>query len=75
MCPVIDNPVSCETCAFICFLHAKNMSAAGIHSELCAAYSQNVLSEETVRHWCRMFKDGKQMIMMKSDVVGRHNTS
>jgi hypothetical protein len=36
------------------------MSAVEIHCELCAAvYSQNVMSEGTVRQWCRMFKDGR----------------
>jgi hypothetical protein len=49
MCPVIDNPASCEIRAVICFLHAKNMSAAGIHHKLCAVYGQNVMSEGTVR--------------------------
>jgi transposase len=33
------------------------MSAAEIHNELCAVYGQNVVSEGTVRQWCRMFKD------------------
>jgi hypothetical protein len=58
MCPVIDNPTSCEICAVICFLHAKSMSIAEIHCELCVVYGQNVMSEGTVRQWCRMFKDG-----------------
>jgi hypothetical protein len=41
MCPAIDNPP-----AAISFLHAKNMSAAKIHHELCAAvYGQNVMRE------------------------------
>jgi hypothetical protein len=57
MCPVIDNPAAKFT--VIRFLHAENMSAVEIHRELCAIYSQNVMSEETVRHWCRMFKDGR----------------
>jgi hypothetical protein len=48
MCPVIDNPTSCEICAVTCFLCAKNMSAAEIHCELCVAvYGQNVMSEGT----------------------------
>jgi hypothetical protein len=59
LCPVTDNPISCEIHAIICFLHAKNMSAVEIHCELCTVYSQNVLSEETVRQWCRMIKDGQ----------------
>jgi hypothetical protein len=40
-------------------LQAKNPSAAEIHRELCAVYSQNVMSEETIKHWCRIFKDGR----------------
>jgi hypothetical protein len=60
MCPVIDNPICCEICAVIHFLHAKNMSAAEIHCELCAAvYGQNVKSKVTVRQRCRIFKDGQ----------------
>jgi hypothetical protein len=58
MCPVIDNPTGCEIRAVIRFLHAKNISAAEIHCELCTVYCQNVMSEGTVRQWCRMFKDG-----------------
>jgi hypothetical protein len=57
--PVIDNPASCEIRAVIRFLNGKNMSAAEIHHELCVFYGQNVMSEGTVRQWCRMFKDGQ----------------
>jgi hypothetical protein len=49
MCPAIDNPVSCEIRAVIRFLHAKNISAAEIHRELCAVYSQNVMNDGNVR--------------------------
>jgi hypothetical protein len=60
MCLAIDNPASCETLCVIRFLHAKIMSAVEIHRELCAAVcSQNVMSEETVKQWRRMFKDGR----------------
>jgi hypothetical protein len=56
MCPAINNPASCEIRAVISF-NAKNMSAAQIHRELClAVYGQNVMSEGTVREWCRIFK-------------------
>jgi hypothetical protein len=58
VCPAIDNPPSCEICAVICLLQAKNMNAAEIHHELCTVYGQDVTSEGTVRQWCRMFKDG-----------------
>jgi hypothetical protein len=37
----------------------KTSSAAETHRELRAAYSQNVISDETARQWCRMFKDGR----------------
>jgi hypothetical protein len=57
MCPVIDNPARCKIRPVIHFLHAKNMSAAEIHHELCAVDSQNVTSEGTVRQWFRIFKD------------------
>jgi transposase len=60
MCPVIDNPTSFEICAVICFIHTKSMSAVEIHHEICATiYGQSVMSEGTVRQWCRMFKDGQ----------------
>jgi hypothetical protein len=63
MCPAIDNPASYEIRAVINLLYAKNMNAAEIHRELCAVYGQNVMSEETVRQWGRMFT-------MKSEVFG-----
>jgi hypothetical protein len=35
------------------------MNAAEIHRELCAAvYGQNVMSEGTLRQFCRVLKDG-----------------
>jgi hypothetical protein len=59
MCPVIDNPTSCEIRIIIYFLHAKNISAAEIEHELCTVYGQNVMSKETLRQFCSMFKDGR----------------
>jgi hypothetical protein len=38
------------------------MNVVEIHHELCAVYNPNVMSEGTVRQWCRMF-------MIKSEVV------
>jgi hypothetical protein len=50
MCPAIGNPANCVIRAVIRFLHAKIMSAAEIHRELCAAiYFQHAMSEGTVR--------------------------
>jgi hypothetical protein len=58
MCPAIDNPANYEIRTVISFLHTKNMSAVEIHLELCmVVYGQTVMSEETVRQWCKMFKD------------------
>jgi hypothetical protein len=59
MFPAIYNPTRCES-SDVRLLHAKSMSVAEIHRELCAAvYHQNVMSEGTVRQWCRIFKDGR----------------
>jgi hypothetical protein len=57
--PAIDNTVSCEIHAVIRFLRAKNTNDTEINRELCAVYGQNVMSEGSVRQWCRMFKDGR----------------
>jgi hypothetical protein len=35
------------------------MSAEEIHCELCAVYGQNVMSDGSVRQWCRILKDGR----------------
>jgi hypothetical protein len=59
MCPVIDNPTSCEIRSVICFLHSRNMSAVEVHLELCSVYDQNVVNEGTIRQCYRMFKDGQ----------------
>jgi hypothetical protein len=69
MCPVIDNPTSCEICTAITFLHAKNISAAQIHHELCTVYGQNVTIEGTARQWCKMFKDGQTNVHDKEQRV------
>jgi hypothetical protein len=58
MCPAIDNPASCKIRTVIHVLHTKNMSGSEIYCELCAVYGQNVMSEGTIRQWCRIFKDG-----------------
>jgi hypothetical protein len=59
MCLAIDNPDSFKIWAVVCFLEAKNMSAAEIYCELYMVYGQNVMNEGTVRQWCRMFDDGR----------------
>jgi hypothetical protein len=49
MCPAIGNPASCKILGVARFLHAKNLSTVEIHHEVCAVYSQNVMSEEAVK--------------------------
>jgi C4-type Zn-finger protein len=56
-CPVIGNHASYEIRAVVSILHAKSISAAEIHCELCVVCSQNVMSEGTSRR-CRIFKVG-----------------
>jgi hypothetical protein len=73
-CPAVDTPARCEIRAVIRFLHAKITIAAEMHCKLrvyATVYGQNIMSEGTVRQWCRMFRDGQEMFMMKSEVVGR----
>jgi hypothetical protein len=57
--PANGNPVSGKIRQVIRFLHSKNMSVAEIHRKLCAAVcGRNVMSEGTVRQWCKILKDG-----------------
>jgi hypothetical protein len=56
VCPAVDNPANWEIRAVIRSVHAKDMNAA----ECTVSYAgQNVMSEGTVRQWCRMCKDGR----------------
>jgi hypothetical protein len=79
--PKIDNPVSCKIRNVNCFLHARNMSVAEIHRELCAVYDQNIMNEGTVGEGCRMFKNERtnvhneqrssRLCVMNDDLVQR----
>jgi hypothetical protein len=57
LCPATDNPTSCKIRALNHVLHAKNIIAVETQCELCMVYDQNVMSEGTVRQWCKMFED------------------
>jgi hypothetical protein len=70
MCPVIDNPASCEIRAVISFLQAKSMSTVENRRELFAVYGQNVMSEDSVRQCVEGSKMGEQMFTIKSEAVG-----
>jgi hypothetical protein len=70
VCHATDNHANCEIRAVIPFLHVKNLNAAEIHRELCAVYGQNVMSDVTVKQWCRMFKDGRTNVHGEERSVG-----
>jgi hypothetical protein len=59
MCPAIDNTAICEIRAVIHFLHAESMSTVETHRKLFEVYGLNVMSDGTVRQWCKMYKDGR----------------
>lgn len=62
MSTLIDSPASCEIRAVIRFLHAKGISAAEIHRQLCQVYGENIITEAAVRQWCIMFKNGRTTV-------------
>jgi len=55
----IAEPVSCEVRAVNRFLHAEGQRAAEIPCPLCRVYGDNVMSDSSVREWCRKFRDGR----------------
>jgi transposase len=56
--PLIATPASCEVRGVIRFLQAEGHSAAEIHCRLCRVFGDNVMSDSSVRDWCRKFRDG-----------------
>jgi hypothetical protein len=50
----IDNPADCEVRSVIRFLNAQNVHAIDIHRQLMAVYGEGVMTESSVRKWCRM---------------------
>jgi transposase len=55
----IDNPADCEVRSVIRFLNAQNVRTIDIHRQLTAVYGEGVMSESSVRKWCRMFNEGR----------------
>jgi hypothetical protein len=57
MSPAIGNPITCEICTVICFLHAKDMV---LWNKSWIMTVKSVMSEITIciSQWCRMNKDG-----------------
>lgn len=59
MSAAIENFAICQVCDMIRFLMTKDLSAAGIHCELCIVYSQTLMSKGVVHLWIHLFKSGK----------------
>ena len=70
---VIAASASCEVRAVIHFLHAEGQSAAEIDRRLCRVYGDNVMSDSSVREWCRKFRDGRTDVHDEGG-QGRHST-
>jgi transposase len=70
---IIAAPASCEVRAVIRFLLAERQSAAEIHRRLCRVYGDNVMSDSSVREWCRKFRDGRTDVHDEGG-QGRHST-
>jgi hypothetical protein len=60
----IDNFTSCKVHTVIWFLHTKNMSALQkyVMNYAHLVYSQNVMSEGTVRQQYTVFKYGRRSV-------------
>jgi transposase len=54
------------------FLQAEGHSAAEIHHRLCRVYSDNVMSDSSVRDWCRKFRDWRTDVHDEGG-QGRHS--
>jgi len=71
---IIATPASCEVHDVIRFLHTEIQNAAEIHRWLCRVYGDNVLSDSSVREWCRKFRDGHTDVHVECG-QGRHSTA
>lgn len=59
MAATLDAPAKCELRSVIRFLQAEGCSAAEIHRRMSNVYGNNVMSDGSVREWCRKFKEGR----------------
>ena len=85
MCAAINNPTSCKVRTVIQFLLARNNNAAEIYRQLCEVYGPNVMSDSKVRHWCRLFEEGRTNVhdeersgrpsVITDDLVEKVNTT
>ncbi|GBN17723.1 hypothetical protein AVEN_221254-1 [Araneus ventricosus] len=59
---IIESPAPCEVRSVIRFLSARNLSAAGIHRQICKVYGAAAMCEGKVRKWAREFKAGRDKV-------------
>ena len=59
--PLIASSANCEIRSVI-RLHAEGNSAAEIHRRLCHVYGDGVMSDLSVREWCRKLKNGRSEV-------------
>jgi len=53
----IDVYADCEVRSVIRFFAMEDLSASEIHRKICARYGSNVMSVQSVRKWCRSFRE------------------
>lgn len=69
--PIVAS-ASCEIRSVIRFLCAEGNTAAEIHRRLCRVYGDGVMSDGSVRQWCRTFKNGRSEVH-DEEGRGRHS--
>lgn len=60
----ILTPTACEVRSVIRFLQAGENGAVQIHRGLYAVNGTTVMSDSSVRDWCRQFKKGCTYVQM-----------
>ena len=57
-----EGAANCEIRSVIRFLNGRNVIPSEIHHQICAVYSDNAMSDGTVRKWVRMFNEGRENV-------------
>ena len=58
----IEGAADCEIRSVIRFLNARNVLPSGIRHQICQVYGDNVMSDDMVRKWVRMFNEGRENV-------------
>jgi len=57
----ISNPADCEVRGVIRFLQTENVRPSEIYRKLVAVYGEHVMNAASVRKWCTMFRNGRDV--------------